>query len=167
MTLIALKILVYGYGNPGRQDDGLGVMLAEEIGQWSLENGITHIQTDSNYQLNLEDAATIVNCDVVIFADASKEDIPNFNFETLIPSEKVEFTMHAVSPAFILHLCGQVFNHRPEAYLLHIRGHEWEFMENMTRQARTNLDDACEFVKKFISDYSKPTIIKSCSNSEH
>ncbi len=70
------KILVYGYGNPGRQDDGLGIELAEEIDRWCSESGITNVQTDTNYQLNLEDAAGIAQYDVVIFADASREDIP-------------------------------------------------------------------------------------------
>jgi hydrogenase maturation protease len=161
LTVNKPKILVYGYGNPGRQDDGLGVILAEEIEKWSVENGLTNIHTDSNYQLNLEDAAGIANYEVVIFADASKEDIPHFNFEPLQPSEKVEFSMHAVSPAFILHLCSQVFNHKPEAYLLHIRGHEWEFMNNMTEVAHDNLNQAFEFVKRFISDYSKQVVTNS------
>ena len=163
MTVNKPKILVYGYGNPGSQDDGLGVMLAEELERWSVEKSLTHIRTDSNYQLNLEDAAEIADYDLVIFADASKEDIRHFSFEPLIPSEKVEFSMHAVSPAFILHLCRQVFNHEPETYLLHIRGHEWEFMNDMTGFARDNLNRACEYVKKFILDYSKPIVKNSYS----
>lgn len=166
MTPDKPRILIYGYGNPGRQDDVLGVMLTEELEKWSLQNGLTHIHTDSNYQLNLEDAAGIANYDVVIFADASKEDILHFSFESLMPSEKVEFTMHAVSPAFILHLCKQVFKYKPEAYLLHIRGYEWEFMQEMTDLARDNLDKACEYVKNFITDHSKLIIQNTCSNSE-
>ena len=45
---------------PGRQDDGLGVMLAEETGKVDRAGKAgTHVHTDSNYQLNLEDAAAI------------------------------------------------------------------------------------------------------------
>jgi len=150
LTVNKPRILIYGYGNPGRQDDGLGVVLAEELERWALENKFAHLHTDSNYQLNLEDAAAIAGYDMVIFADASKEDIPHFSLEPLLSSEKVEFTMHAVSPAFILHLCHQVFNHEPVAYLLHIRGYKWEFMEKMTPSARDNLLSATEHVKKFV-----------------
>jgi len=156
LTTSKPRILIYGYGNPGRQDDGLGVLLAEELEKWSAENGLTHVQTDSNYQLNLEDAAGIAHYDVVIFADASKKDIRHFSFEPLKPSEKIEFTMHAVSPGFILHLCSQVFNCEPETYLLHIRGHEWEFMKKMTDGARDNLNLASEYVKRFVLDHSIP-----------
>lgn len=150
MTAEIRKILIYGYGNPGRQDDGAGVLLAEQIEQWSLKNGFHHIKTDTNYQLNLEDAYTLSHNDVVIFADASGENIQDYLFESLKPSAAVEFTMHAVAPAFILHLCNQVFEHRPEAYLLHIKGYEWEFMKDMTDAARHNLNVALEFLKEFI-----------------
>lgn len=158
MTRNPTKILVYGYGNPGRQDDGLGIKLAEEVDLWCNENHLVHIQTDTNYQLNLEDAAGIADYDIVIFADASREDIQHFCFDPLMPSEKTEFTMHAVSPAFILHLCKQMFNHQPEAYLMHIRGYEWEFMEDMTEKARANLLEAISYVKDFIIGYSQPNV---------
>ncbi|MBN2813555.1 MAG: hydrogenase maturation protease [Bacteroidales bacterium] len=145
------SLLIYGFGNPGRQDDGLGIMLAEELRAWSAENQFAFVHTDSNYQLNLEDAANIAGHDVVVFADASREDIPDFLMEPLKPSGKVEFSMHAVSPAFVIHLCGHVFNAHPQAYLLHIKGYEWEFMAAMTEKAKSNLGLAVEHLKKFIS----------------
>jgi hydrogenase maturation protease len=150
-----IRILIYGYGNPGRQDDGLGVILSEEIEKWAFAEGIPNIQTDSNYQLNLEDAAGIAEYDLVVFADASGENISNFLLEELKPSPAVEFTMHAVSPAFILHLCHQVFEKNPRAYLLHIRGYEWEFMSGMTDRARSNLEMATIYLKDFLLEKLK------------
>ena len=144
-------MLIYGFGNPGRQDDGLGIMLAEELRAWSSEKQFGFVHTDSNYQLNLEDAANIAGHDVVIFADASRENIADFQMEPLKPSGKVEFSMHAVSPAFVIHLCRQIFNTTPQAYLLHIKGYEWEFMEAITEQAKLNLELAAEHLKKFIT----------------
>jgi len=149
------RILIYGFGNPGRQDDGLGVMLSEEIEKWSASKGLTTIQTDSNYQLNLEDAAGISGYDLVIFADASGEDINDIFVDELKPSAAVEFTMHAVSPAFILHLCTQVYGHAPEAYLMHIKGYEWEFMAEMTGNARKNLEIAINWIKNFLLEKLK------------
>lgn len=149
------KILVYGYGNPGRQDDGLGVVLAEEVARWCKDDQLVYVDTDTNYQLNVEDAAVIAGYDMVIFADASQEDVPAFRFDRLMPSAKTEFTMHAVSPGFILHLCKQLFSREPETYLLHIRGYEWEFMNEMTEKARANLHEAFVYVKAFISDFPR------------
>jgi hydrogenase maturation protease len=146
-------ILVYGYGNPGRQDDGTGVLLTEKLELWIHDNQLMQVHTDSNYQLNLEDAAAIARYDLVIFADASREDLDDFRLDTLTASEKVEFTMHALSPAFVLHLCKEIFNHEPEAYLLHIRGYEWEFMGSITEKAGHNLSAALQYIQSFILRY--------------
>ena len=150
MTHQKPSILVYGYGNPGRQDDGAGVMLAEKLDSWILSRKLTGVHTDTNYQLNLEDAATLSHYDLVIFADASREELDDFRMDPLTRSDRVEFTMHAVSPAFILHLCKEVFNHEPEAYLLHIKGYEWEFMAGMTEKGEKNLMSALLYVQDFI-----------------
>ena len=45
------NILIYGYGNPGRQDDALGIMLAGEIESWKNERGISSVEIDMNYSL--------------------------------------------------------------------------------------------------------------------
>jgi hydrogenase maturation protease len=143
-------ILIYGYGNPGRQDDGTGVLLAEKLEEWAHEKGLEEVHTDSNYQLNLEDAASIANYDLVIFADASREEMEDFRLEPLVASGKVEFSMHAVSPSFILHLCREIFNREPDSYLLHIRGYEWEFMGGITVKAGENLGRALHCIQDFI-----------------
>jgi hydrogenase maturation protease len=150
------KILVYGYGNPGRQDDGLGIALSEAVERWAHENKLSSIETDSNYQLNIEDAARISGFDLVIFADATKEDIKDYAYTSLMPSPKIDFSMHYVSPAFILSLCREVYTAMPSAFLLHIKGYEWEFMEDMTQEARKNLEAATCFLKKKILKYHKP-----------
>ncbi len=144
------KILIYGYGNPGRQDDGLGVLLAEEMERWSAEMGFDCIHTDSNYQLNIEDADTLSKHDLVIFADASREEIDTFIMEPLKASEQVGFTMHSVSPAFVLNLSKEAFNRAPETFLLHIKGYEWDFMGEISKRARKNLDLAVEYLKNYL-----------------
>lgn len=149
-----LKILIIGYGNPGRQDDGLGVLLVDELHKWANEAQLDCIYTDSNYQLNLEDAATISDFQLVVFADASKEDIAHYAFVELEPSPHADFIMHAVSPSFILHICEQIFHRRPEVFLLHIKGYEWEFMARPTDKAISNLNMAIDFIKDYILKYS-------------
>ncbi len=149
------RILLIGYGNPGRQDDALGVMLADELQRWKEEQKLDCLYTDSNYQLNLEDAATLSAFDMAVFADASHEKCRHFKIMPLKPSAKTEFTMHAVSPAYVLHICQEVYGRMPEAYLLHIKGYAWEFMGSLTEKAAVNLKLATEFMKQFILDYRR------------
>jgi len=149
------KTLVYGFGNPGRQDDALGIMLADEIENWAAAEGFDWISVDSNYQLNIEDAATIAEYQRIIFADASKEEnIDSFLINKLQPSAQVEFTMHAVSPAFILHLCQSIYDKHPEASLLHMKGYEWDLQEGLSPKALKNLKDATAALKKMIQELS-------------
>jgi len=143
------RILLYGYGNPGRQDDGLGNEFIERIGKWIEEAGIEGIELDSNYQLNIEDADAISDKDIVVFIDASVEDIDDILFTEVSPSQsKVEFTMHAVSPAFVLDLCQKLYNKNPKTYLLHLRGYEWDFKEGLSTKAIDNLEKGLNFLKE-------------------
>ncbi|MCD6565713.1 MAG: hypothetical protein J7K53_07185, partial [Bacteroidales bacterium] len=71
-------ILIYGYGNPGREDDGLGNAFVGAIRSWIEKNKLTHIEIDSNYQLNIEDADIMARNDIVLFVDATEEPIENF-----------------------------------------------------------------------------------------
>lgn len=145
------KILVYGYGNPGRQDDGLGAVLIDMLDDWLEENQMKNIETDCNYQLNIEDAASISDKELVIFVDASQEEIDHFSFTKIEASDaKVEFSMHAVSPSFVLDLCNKIYNKNPEAYLLHIAGYEWDFKEVLTENAKQNLKLAFEYLTQYL-----------------
>lgn len=142
------NILLYGYGNPGREDDGIGNVFVDEMEKWIAEEGIENVSTDSNYQLNIEDADTISNSDIVVFVDATIEEIDDFYIDRVEPSEaKVEFSMHAVSSAFVVNLCNELYNKFPECYLIHVKGYQWDFAEGLTDKARENLNKAIEYVK--------------------
>ena len=146
-----MKTLIYGYGNPGRQDDALANLIIERIEKERLKGNFPQVDTDSNYQLNIEDAELISNYDRVIFVDASTEDIDDIKFTRVEPSDaKVEFTMHAVSPAFVLDLCRKLYGRQPEVYLLHIRGYEWDFMLAPSGRAKENLEKAYTFLKEWL-----------------
>jgi hydrogenase maturation protease len=146
---VSKRILIYAFGNPGRQDDGLGNRLVDELEPWLAEKGFRHVELESNYQLNIEDADNIAGKDLVVFVDASIEDIEDFHFGVVEPSEgRSEFTMHAASPAFILALCIKLYGKHPDTFLLQIRGYEWEFNEKLSDGAAQNLASALAFIKR-------------------
>lgn len=157
-----LKVLVYGYGNPGRQDDGLGNEMVNMLNTWIPDHDISCISTDSNYQLNIEDAEKVSENDVVIFVDATRDKINEYKFSKVEPSgAKVEFTMHAVSPAFVIDLCKKLFNRQPDAYLLEIRGYQWELGEGLSDNAKLNLEQAYQFLTRKLSEFSCIRVNKS------
>ena len=145
-----MKILLYGYGNPGRQDDGLGNAFIDRIEKWVNENNLEGFEFDSNYQLNIEDAHAIADKDLAIFVDASVENLEDFCISKVTESSKITFTTHAASPGYIVDLCNKIYQQAPPTYLLHIRGYEWDFKEGLTKKANKNLEMALEHVKTLI-----------------
>ena len=147
-----LRILVYGYGNPGRQDDGAGVVLVEELAAWARSGERPWLTFDSNYQLNAEDALAAAQQDVVIFADASRDQPEGYRLRALLPSAAVSFSTHAMSPESVLALAQELYGASPAAYLLTIRGYEWEPNGTLTAEARRNLEAAKAFITPFLND---------------
>lgn len=149
-----MQTLIYGYGNPGRKDDGLGARFIELVDQWIASEGITGIKTDCNYQLNIEDAAVVADYDRVIFVDASvAEDVVDFKLEDITPNNaSIEFTMHAVSTSFVIDLCRKIYNKLPQAFNLHVKAYDFDFAEELTPEAEQNMKNAFVFLKKFLQN---------------
>jgi len=144
MTSQLAKVLLFGYGNPGRLDDGLGPAFAEAFEGRDLEG----VSVDADYQLMVEDAAEIAEFDVVIFADASVNGAEPFFFEKLRAGSSASFSSHSVEPGGILALAQELFNAETKAYVLGIRGYEFnEFGQRLSDKAKDNLDKAIRFVE--------------------
>ncbi|MCK5781018.1 MAG: hydrogenase maturation protease [Flavobacteriales bacterium] len=153
MTRKKIKTLVYGFGNPGREDDGLGDAMIKRLQTWVKDNYILDVDLESNYQLNVEDAEMISNYQRVIFVDASKEDIKVCKIEKLKPAKKtIEFTMHAVSPSYLIYLARELFHKSPECYLLSIRGKYWTIKEGISIDASMNLDKTELFLRPILRE---------------
>ena len=60
--------------------------------------------------------------------------------------------MHAVSPSFVLDLCSKIYQKSPETYLLHIKGYEWDFEENLSPLAKQNLHAAFDYMIPFLME---------------
>ena len=137
------SILFIGYGNPGRRDDGLGPGLAERVERLCLP-GVT---VDSDYQLTVEDAEAAARHDVVIFADASVSGTEPFFFQRVAPNGAPGFSSHGVEPEEVLALAESLFGALPEAYVLGMRGYEFDaFGEGLSPRAAANLEQAEAFI---------------------
>jgi len=137
--------LVLGWGNPGRLDDGLGPAFVETLAAMQLPS----VVLDSDYQLTVEDAADVARFRRVLFVDADREAAGPFTMRRLRPSrDGSSFTTHSVSPGAVLALSRDLFGSTPEAWVLGIRGYEFdEFGERLSRAARVNLDRAAAYVR--------------------
>ncbi len=142
-------ILVYGIGNPGRQDDSLGIRFISMIENFIKETHM-NIDTESNYQLNIEDATVISNYKIVVFVDSSKENIEHFSITQVIPAKSYDLMTHSVKPEVILLLSHELFKNSPAVFLIHIKGYEWEFNEPVSANALKNLNLALKIFKNVL-----------------
>lgn len=147
----AAKVLLIGYGNPGRLDDGLGPALAAAVEKL----GIPGVTVQEDYQLNVEDAALVAEHDVVVFADADVAGPEPCWFRRIVPRPAWSISTHSIEPPALLALAQQMFGAKTEGYILGIRGYEFhEFGERLSDRARDNLAAALAFIEPLLRDGS-------------
>lgn len=140
-----MRVLLLAWGNPARQDDGLGPALAA-VFEASAPPGVT---VSCDYQLQVEDACAISEHDAVIFVDASTEGPEPYSFEPVQPRQQTSFSSHSISCSALLGLSERCFAQRVPGWLLAIRGYAFEpFVEQLTPGAAANLDAAIAFLEQ-------------------
>lgn len=141
----ARRTLVLGWGNPGRRDDGLGPALAGAVAAMALP-GVT---AESGYQLQIEDAAEVARHERVLFVDADRAGEAPFRIRRVEPTAITPgFTSHSLAPGQLLALARDLFGAEPEAWLIGIRGYDFdEFGEGLSGRASANLVAATGFVR--------------------
>lgn len=135
------RILVIGFGNPGRRDDGLGPALAARLAALCLP-GVT---VESDYQLSIEHAELAARHDLVVFADAARDAAGRtaFYLRPVSPAPEASCFSHRVSPQAVLQLAAGCFAARPGGWLLGIQPEDLDsFAEGLTPTAEKNLASA-------------------------
>lgn len=144
----APRILLIGYGNPGRGDDGLGPALAAAIDAM----GLTWVTVDIDYQLTVDHAALIAAHDAVVFADAMMGLADPFQFSEIGTGQPNALGSHQVTPEAAMALSGLLFGHRPPAWILAIAGDQFgEVKECLSPRAEDHLRQALAFVQNWLA----------------
>ena len=129
------RVLIIGYGNPGRGDDGLGPAFARKVAAMEMP----HVTVDIDYQLTVEHAYDLAEYDTVIFVDADIKSKEAFYFGPLSDGAPVTFTTHSITPGGVIRMARDMFDAETKAYVLGIRGYAFEmFTEDLTEQAQAN-----------------------------
>lgn len=146
------RILFFGYGNPSRGDDGLGIAFVKRVRSMNWRD----VDTDCDYQLHIELSWDMQNYDTVVFVDATIDTEEPFIIRKVQPKKDVAFTSHCVSPESILTLAEDYFGKVPESWILGIRGYEFDLREGLSPNAERNLHHAWEFVYEKLNKQRSP-----------
>ncbi len=141
-------VLVIGYGNPGRMDDGLGPALSARLEACALKG----VSVETDYQLVVEHAHEIAQHDHVVFADAAIKGEAPFSFtEITVPDHQPPFNSHSLSPEAGMFFARTMFGATTKGYMLGIRGYEFDgFDERLSERAKENLEAAFSFIVKLL-----------------
>ena len=138
-------ILVIGYGNTLRGDDGVGPRVAESIAKLELSG----VRTLVVPLLTPEIADPIACAAKVIFVDACVDVPDTVQWRKLEPNESSQIMAHAADPRTMLAISRDVFGHVPEAWWLTIPAVEMGFSESLTPAAQRGLAEAVEKIRDF------------------
>ncbi len=144
------KLLILGYGNPSRGDDGLGPELIQQLEQLKSQNHWPDIELLSEYQLQIENILDIQNHDLVLLIDAHISCAAPYEIDHCYASHDLSYSSHALSPAALLFIYQQTLGIAPPpCYVLNIRGYQFELGRPMTPFAKSNLQAAGKFAQQF------------------
>ncbi len=139
------RVILFGIGNCGRADDGLGWAFLDQIKEQLPDN----YDIEYRYQLQVEDAELAKKYDTVLFIDAhTKIFKEGFIWETCLPKATESFTTHELDPQSVLYLTDTIYAKQPKSFILGISGKDFRLAMGLSELASANLDKALGFFAK-------------------
>ena len=125
------EILVIGYGNTLRRDDGVGIRVAEAVAGLKLP-GVSVI---TRHQLAPELVAPVSQARVVVFIDAEATADGKPELRPIQAAEAAPILPHATDPRSLLALSKTLFGGSPAAWLLAIPVEDFGIGEGLSARA--------------------------------
>ena len=131
-------ILVIGYGNTLRRDDGAGVRLAERLAGGSLRFSV---RVETAHQLAPEMAPTIAEPDVeaIVFVDASAA-VDEVMLSRIEPVELSPALGHHLTPPVLMVYADRLYGRTPPAWLMSLPASDFEHGEMLSESCEAGVD---------------------------
>jgi hydrogenase maturation protease len=145
-------ILIIGYGNLLRGDDGAGVLAARELEQYFQDDDEIDVIAA---QLLTPEMAEIISCSsFVLFLDACREETPGSIRCEPVDAEidTCRFTHH-LTPASMLKTAQQIYGQAPPAMSLTVTGWEFALNNDLSIRVRERLPEFIRQAKETVASY--------------
>ena len=144
-------ILIFAIGNESRGDDALAPLLVRGLEGWAETAG--QIELIEEYQLQVEHVTDLLERGAVLFVDADVSCTEPFHFSAITGEHDNSYTSHAMTPAALLHAYRKVYGEdAPPAFLLRIRGYDFELGNSLCDKATANLELAAKRVREWYTE---------------
>ena len=136
-------LLVIGFGNTLRCDDGVGPRVAEAVELM----GLPGVLTLSCHQLTPELAHPVSMAGSVVFIDAAVDDPGHMALKKIEPMRSSLVLEHAPNPRTLLALARDDFGRAPQAWMLTVPAEVLGFGEELSPVAKRGVKSAVQAVK--------------------
>lgn len=139
-----MRLVVFGWGNDARGDDGLGPLLLERVAR----AGLADVTTIEDFQLQIEHALDLEGAEMALFLDAGRETPDPFVFAEIFPRRDASHTTHALTPEALLDICARALKRPPPpSFVLCVRGERFELGAPLSAEAAVRLEAAATFLE--------------------
>ena len=139
-----MHLVIFGWGNVSRGDDGVGPLLLARIAGAGWDDAALI----EDFQLQIEHALDLQDADLALFIDAGKDTPAPFSFGEIFPQDGATHTTHALSPQSVLAVYRKVTGKTPPpAFLLCVRGENFGLGEGLSAEGAARLEAAWEFLE--------------------
>lgn len=142
------QLLVIGYGNELRSDDGVGPKVAAALDALNLPQ----VRVIACHQLMPELAEPVSQAEKVVFVDAAINAKLEPELRDLEPAGAGQIMAHAADPRTVLALARDLFGHAPPAWWLTIPTENMEFGETLSPVAQRGLNLAVAEIQKLCAE---------------
>jgi hydrogenase maturation protease len=144
-------LLIIGYGNELRGDDGVGPRLARIVTAWNRPD----VRALAVHQLTPELAAKMADVEQVVFVDAAAELDGPVCLRPIRAEAEPTGLGHVGTPGWLLGLAAQVFGRTPDAWIVTIPAGEFGFGATLTRAAERGMRTALRQLAAFAGQTSE------------
>ena len=159
-------VLVIGYGNTLRTDDGVGRHAAERLADDPRLDGVRVI---GRHQLTPELALDVSRAGLVVFVDASSR--PSAGIFTVEPMERTgrhgTGWSHHLDPPSLLDLTGELYGRVPDAVLISVGVESVLLGDRMSPMVEASLPGLVDAVAKLIADHAARPGTVSVADHRH
>ena len=141
---------IIGYGNPQRRDDGIGPYVANQLNTFLKHKKGVRILTLNQLEPDLVNK--LRHAGIIIFVDATMDEVEGgWTWAKIEPElEILPHLTYYFKPSFFLGLLQSIYHICPPTWLVSVQGDDFEFGEELTREAEKRAQRVVSEINEFI-----------------
>jgi hydrogenase maturation protease len=142
-----MSVVVIGYGNTLRGDDGIGIAVAEAIAAL----GLPEVRAIAVPQLTPELTELLAEVRLAVFVDATAEEADGVEVLPMGPADVAPSLGHMSNPRALLALTRAIYGAFPRAWLVRVHAIHFPFGEGLSPGAGRGVTEAVRAVAQLVA----------------